>query len=106
MDLSPTRGFHSPERKLAFRRFEELKIAYPDFSDYFESNKADLLLALEEILSDAELTENSEDFSGIGTSFYSQYTSSSVYAVEDILISLIDSPALIKEFSIGEQEPS
>ena len=84
-------------------RLAELKENYPDQAKFFEENEASLLIALRDVKSDKEIddisryieTENIARY--VGTLSY-QYSSSSIYAHEDAVITLIDTVAYLRKF--------
>jgi hypothetical protein len=88
--------------RLCLSRFLELKGMYPEHEDFFEENKAPLLIALRDIKSDKEMddiqryveVESLDRYTG--TLSY-QNASSSVYAQEDAVILLIDVVAYLRK---------
>lgn len=82
------------------RRFEELKSEYPEQEAFFEENKSDLLFALQDVRSEAELRDlrNYIEVSSIEASLPYQYSSSSIHAAEDAMIALIDASRTLQTF--------
>ena len=79
-------------------RFEELKADYPGQEDFFDDNKSDLLFAMQDCRSEQELTDLRryiEVFQIKSSSGY-DYSSSSMYAVEDTMIALLDAKRLLE----------
>jgi len=73
-------------------RFEDLKSEYPEHSEFFEENKEKLLLQMNNIKSEGELTFISThmEVSYSGTELPYSSFSSSFHATEDTLIDLLD----------------
>ena len=73
-------------------RFEELKAEYPEQEAFFEENKSELLFALQDVRSENELRDLRDyiELSRVEASLSYQYSSSSIYAAEDLMIALLD----------------
>lgn len=88
MALSPS------EEEVCVFRLAELMETYSEHIEFFTENTPELLLALRDIKAESELrdiarfieSENLEKFSNLGY----QYSSSSFYAQEDLMIELLD----------------
>jgi hypothetical protein len=73
-------------------RFEELKSEYPEQAEFFEDNKSELLFALQDVRSENELRDLRDyiELSRVEAKLSYEYSSSSVYAAEDLMIALLD----------------
>lgn len=80
------------------RRFEELKLDYPDHVEFFETNKSDLLFAMRDCRSEQELTDLRRyvEVAQLESSTGYVYSSSSMYAAEDNVIALLDVKRLLE----------
>lgn len=74
------------------RRFEELRREYPGQQDFFDANREALISSLEDVRSEKELTKIRKhiELSRVEANLSYEYPSSSIYAVEDLLIDLLD----------------
>lgn len=89
--------------KKCLLRFLELKSEYPECASFFEENERELILAMQTIKSEQELlhirkfveTTSLDDISQFNSRY--QYDSSSMYAQEQVMISLIDSASFVRK---------
>lgn len=74
------------------RRFEELKMNYPDQEIFFDENEADLLFAMRDVRTEKELNDIRKyiETAALRPDEPYQYSSSSCYAAEDVMITLLD----------------
>jgi len=80
------------------RRLEEMKADYPGQEEFFDANKDDLLLAMQDCRSEKELKNLHRyvEIAHIESSLGYEYSSSSVFAAEDALLSLLDAKRLLE----------
>ena len=85
------------EKKCA-RRFEEMKADYPGQEEFFDANRHELLPAMEDCKSEKELTDLRRyvEISQIESTFGYEYSSSSIYAAEEVIITLLDAKRLLE----------
>ena len=84
-------------------RFLELRSEYPDHQDFFDKNQSELLFAMRSVKSEKELrdikryieTTRLDEALQQYTSY--QYESSSFYAQEDAMISLLDAISFLRK---------
>lgn len=74
------------------KRYESLCAEYPGEEKFFEDNMTELLFAMQDIRTDKELSDIRRFFEtqSLRAEQPYQYSSSSCFAVEDIMIALID----------------
>jgi hypothetical protein len=84
-------------------RLAELKANYPGQEKFFEENEIPLLVAMRDIKSDKEIEDikkyiETEDVDRYAESLSYQYSSSSIYAQEDVVIALLDAASYLRKF--------
>ena len=74
------------------RRFEEFRDEYPDQEEFFDNNREALLELMEDVRSEKELTQLRKhvEIYKVDANTPYEYPSTSVSAVEDLLIELLD----------------
>lgn len=92
-------SLHDLEGKCA-KRLNALKEEYPGQEPFFERNKEDLLFAMQDVKSEQELRDIMRyiEVGPLYSSIPYQYSSSSYFAAEDVMIALIDTAAFIRKF--------
>ena len=95
--------FFSELEKACLERFEEIKSDYPGQEEFFEKNKKELLVGLQNCRSEKELSviSPSSETVFLRTSQSYSYLSSSMYAAEEVIITLLDSKRLLECTAIG-----
>ncbi len=83
------------------KRFISLKEEYPGQEAFFENNREDLLFAMRDIKSERELGDIRRyiEVGSLYTSTPYQYSSSSYFAAEDVMIALIDTASFLRKFN-------
>ena len=84
--------------KKCTRRFEEMKADYPGQEEFFDTHKHELLSAMEDCKSEKELTDLRRyvEVSQIESTFGYEYSSSSIYAAEEVIITLLDAKRFLE----------
>ena len=74
------------------KRFEDMRSEYPTESKFFEDNRDALLEFMEEVRSEKELTQLRKhiEVSNLDRDLSFDYPSTSIFAVEDILVEILD----------------
>ena len=97
---SMSEGHIDLERK-CLNRFFDLRDDYPGFEEFFDNNFADLVYAMQDIKSEKELEDICRYIESVSLQdahpedLVYHYSSSSCYAHEDIMISLIDAKSFL-----------
>lgn len=99
---------HLDIEQKCMQRFLELRSEYPEHESFFDENRSELLFAMRDIKSEKELrdlrryieTTSLEDARGADLSY--DYSSSSCYAQEDAMISLIDAASFLRRMVSGQ----
>jgi hypothetical protein len=97
--LSEAKLFRDLDGKCA-RRFEELKANYPDQNEFFNENEAELIFAMRDVRTEKELRDIRRyvETAALRTDEPYQYSSSSCYAAEDAMITLLDIKSYLQKF--------
>ncbi len=75
-----------------YRRYQEMAKEYPEESEFFEENMSELIFAMQDTLSERELNNirRFHETANLRHDEPYQYPSTSCFAVEDIMIKLLD----------------
>jgi len=84
-------------------RLEELKATYPEQEDFFLDNEEELLLAMQDIRTEKELTDIRMyvETASLRPEEPYKYSSSSCYAAEDAMIALLDFKRLAQKYPLS-----
>jgi len=91
-------------------RFLELKSEYPEYEDFFDTHKSEILFAMRSIKSEKELRDIRRYFESVSIEYAPesvtsyQYDSSSYYAQEDAMIALLDAASFLRKFRSTKTE--
>jgi len=93
-------------------RFISIRSEYPGFEEFFDKNKVKLLQAMRDVRSEKELRDirkyiETTPIEAVPEECIKyQYSSSSIFAQEDLVIELLDSVHLLKKFVSAENAVS
>jgi len=89
--ISRAKAMYDLDGKCA-KRYDALCAQYPEEQEFFEENVAELIFAMQDVLTDKELSDirRFHETVTLHADTPYQYTSTSCFAAEDVMIELID----------------